>query len=59
MNACISIININYGIKELTRGYQNFNTSQIMVFGGYVKVRESLYMVNTSQHHINTIGVLT
>ena len=31
------------GIKEPTRGYQNSNTSQIFIFGGYVKVRESLY----------------
>ena len=38
-----SIININLGIKEPTCGYQNCHTSQILVFGGYVKVRESLY----------------
>ena len=39
----ISIIRINNGIKEPIRGYQNCNTNQILIFGGYVKVRESLY----------------
>ena len=38
-----SLINIDNGIKEPTHGYQNCNTSQILIFGGYVKVRESLY----------------
>ena len=38
-----TIININNVIKEPTRGYENCNTSQILIFGGYVKVRESLY----------------
>ena len=37
------IININIGIREPTGGYQNCHTSQILVFDGYVKVRESLY----------------
>ena len=35
--------NINNGIKEPTCGYQNCITNQIMICGGYVKVRESLY----------------
>ena len=39
----VVIININTGKKEPTRGYQNCNTSQILIFGGYLKVRESLY----------------
>ena len=39
----VSIMNIDNGFKEPTRGYQNYNTSQILIFGGYVKVRESLY----------------
>ena len=39
----VLIININNGIKEATRGYQTCNTSQILIFGGYVTVRESLY----------------
>jgi hypothetical protein len=30
-------------IKELISGYQNYNTNQILIFGGYVKVRGSLY----------------
>jgi hypothetical protein len=37
-----TIIIIN-GIKEPTCRYQNSNTSQIFIVGGYVKVRESLY----------------
>ena len=39
----VSIININNGIKEPTCGYQNCNTSEILIFGGYAKVRECLY----------------
>jgi hypothetical protein len=39
----VSIININHGIQEHTHGYQNSNTSLVLIFGGYVKVRESLY----------------
>ena len=38
----VSIININSGIREPTRGYQNYNTSQLLIFGVYVKARESL-----------------
>jgi hypothetical protein len=38
-----SIININNGDKTPTHGYQNYDTSQILISGGYVKVRESLY----------------
>lgn len=31
-------------INEPTHGYhQNCNTSEMVIFGGYVKVRESLY----------------
>ena len=37
------MIDINNGIKELTHGYQNCNTNQIMIFGGYLKAWESLY----------------
>ena len=32
------------GIKELIRGYQICNTSQLLIFGGYVCVRGSLYI---------------
>ena len=38
----VVIINISNGKKEPTHGYQNCNTSQILIFGGYLKVRESL-----------------
>jgi hypothetical protein len=38
-----SIININNDAKEPTCGYQNCYLSRIVIFGGYVKVRESLY----------------
>ena len=32
-------------MKEPTHGYQNCNTSQILIFGGYVKLREiSVYL---------------
>jgi hypothetical protein len=34
----VSIININNCIKELSSRYQNCDTSQIMLFGGYAKV---------------------
>ena len=59
----VSIININNGIKKPTRKHQNCNTSQILIFGGYVKVGESLYTwviiwVNTSLDQIN-IRVIT
>ena len=37
----VSIININNGIKA-TCGIQNCSTSQILIFGGYVKVQKSL-----------------
>ena len=33
-----------YGIKEHIRGYQNGNISQILMFGGHVKMKESLYI---------------
>ena len=38
-----SIININNGMKESTGGYENCNSTQIVIFGGYFKVRESFY----------------
>ena len=37
-------ININNGIKEPTHGYHNCDTNHILIFGGYVKERESLCM---------------
>ena len=39
----ITIININIGIKEPTRGHQNCNTNPTLIFGGYLKVVESLF----------------
>ena len=53
-----------HGIKEPTYGYQNHNTNQILIFGGYVKVRESLYTriiiwVNTILNHIDTKLIFT
>ena len=59
----VSITNINNGIKEPTCGYQKYNSSQILIFDGYVKVRESLYTqviiwVNTSLNHIDTREIL-
>ena len=39
----VSVININTGMQEPTCGYLNFNTSQILILGGYVKMGESLY----------------
>lgn len=53
----VSITNISYGIKELTCEYENCNTSQVMIFGVYVKGMESLYThvtiwVNTILYHI-------
>ena len=39
----VLIININNGFKVPTCGYQNCNTNQILIFGGYVKMRKSLY----------------
>ena len=33
----VSIININNGIKDPTCGYQNCNTSQILIFSGQDK----------------------
>ena len=51
----VSIININNGIKEpSTRGDQNCITSQILLFGGYLKVRD--IWANTIIKHIDTRG---
>lgn len=43
MIAWVSIIKINNGIKEPIHGYQICTTSQMSIFGGDVKIRESLY----------------
>ena len=39
----VSLIKINNDIEEPTRGYQIYNTRHILIFGGYIKVRESMY----------------
>ena len=59
----VSIININKSIKEPFRGYQICNTNQILIFGGYVKARESLHIrviiwVNTILNCTNTSTIL-
>ena len=48
-----------YDVKEPTRGYQNYNSSQILIFSGYAKVKVSLYTqvilwVNAILDHIDT-----
>ena len=59
-----SITNISNGIKEHACNYQNCNSSQLLIFGRYVKVRESLYVqvviwIDTmSLNHINTRVIL-
>ena len=50
-------------IKELTYDYQNRDTNQISICGGYVKVRESLYSqvifwLNIILSHIVTMTIL-
>ena len=59
----VLIINMNNGIKEPIRGYQNCNLNQILMFGEYVKMRESLYTrdivwVNTILNHIDIRMIL-
>lgn len=52
------IINNSNAIKEPTHGYQNCNSSQILVFGGYLRVRGSLYTYYLRQYHSRTILTL-
>ena len=56
----VPIININSSSKEPTCGYQNCNTSQIFIFGGYVKgeilVYPSLQVITLN--HVILIGGL-
>ena len=52
-------MNINIDVKDPTHGYQHCNTFQILIYDGYVKVRESWYTqviiwVNTILHHSDT-----
>ena len=39
----ILIVNINNGCNEPIHGHQNCNSSQMLIFGGYINVRECLY----------------
>jgi hypothetical protein len=59
----VSIININNSMKEPAHGSQNCNTSQILIFGGCVKVRASLHTRviirdNTILYHIDARAFL-
>ena len=59
----ISVMNINIDVKDPTHGYQHCNTFQILIYDGYVKVRESWYTqviiwVNTILHHSDTRVIL-
>jgi hypothetical protein len=50
-------------IKKPTHGYQNCHVSQISIFGGYVKMRETLntqviIWVNTILNHMDTRVIL-
>ena len=56
-------ITINNGIKEHTHGCQNCDTNQLLIFCGYVKVRESLctrisFWDSTISDHIDTRMIL-
>ena len=58
----VSIINIKNDIKELTRRYQNCNSSQKLIFGGCLEVRESFYTqaniwVTTILSHIDSRAI--
>ena len=53
----VPIINSNNGIKESTRGYQNCNTSQIFIFGEYVKVIKTIVYLSyyLGQYHFKPL----
>ena len=57
------ISNSNNAIKEPTHRYQICEIGQILIFGGYLKVRESLHTqviicVNIVWNHIDTMAIL-
>ena len=56
----VAIINTDNGIKEPTHGYQNCTTSQLWIFGGYIKVRESLstWVIIWTSTHFDTRAIL-
>jgi len=50
-------------MKEINCGYQNFRSNQILIFGAYVEVRESLYThvilwVYSILNHMDTRAIL-
>ena len=49
----VSINGINNDNKEPSPRFQNWNTSQILIFDGYLKMRKSLYtqIIPLSQNH--------
>lgn len=60
----ISLINTNYGIIEFTCEYQIRSTNQILIFGGYVEVKVSVYpqvfsWINTILDYIDTRIILS
>ena len=56
----VLVISFNNGIKMPTHGHQNSNISQLLIFGGYVKGRDSWFIiwVNTSLNHVDTRTIL-
>ena len=59
----VSIININNGVEKSTCGYQICNTRQLLIFGVYLKLGESLYApviiwVITISNHMDTRVIL-
>lgn len=50
---------MNNGINgPRTHAYQNCSTSQILIFGGYVQVRDCIPRVHTILNHIDTMAIL-
>lgn len=54
---------MNNGIKNSICGYQNCDINQIMVFGGCIKMKITLYngvinLVNTVLNLIDTIAII-
>ena len=59
----VSIMNTNKWYPKRTHRYQNYSLDHIMIFGGYVEVRESLYTrviicVNNTLNQIDTRTII-
>ena len=54
----VSLININSGIKEPTHGYQICNTTQILIFGGYVNINSGIKEPTHGYQICNTTQIL-